>query len=227
MIRVNFCLLLLPVLATLSVRAQGDSVMHIGKLEIGKGKTEHITVRNRDSSLVLDIDTLILKKRSTLSFLAAKKVQLRVKHAVIDGKAYITGADNKNNGSHMDIYMHLSKLGALYILTGGRDANNGFRTFPNGNGGSVRFYYALDGIAPQREDDKAAHYLAIDHRAGGYHVIPQRDLYIVYSQIAMGVRSGGGRLGATPQGQIYSGSPGIDGTAEVKGVQGFYDGLFD
>lgn len=212
---------ILSLMFPLLVLGQSDSVMHIAKLEIGKKKTEHIQVRNRDSSLVITIDTLIMKDRATLSFLAAKKVELKVNHAFIEGKAYITGTDSKNNGSNMDIYMGLDKLKALYVLTAGRDANNGFKTFPNGNGGNVNFHYLQSGIAPQTDNEEAANYLQIDNSAGGYRVVPQRDLAIVYSQIAAGIRMGNGRLGSTPQGQIYSGSPGRDGKEEIKAVDGF------
>ncbi|WP_245586283.1 hypothetical protein [Olivibacter sitiensis] len=203
------------------LHAQVDSIRHLDKLEIGRKKTEHIQVRNRDSSFTLSIDTLIMKDRATLSFLSAKKVTLKVKHAFIEGKAYITGTDNKNNGSHMDIYMGLDKLKSLYVLTAGRDANNGFKTFPNGNGGNVNFYYLQSAIEPQTDDEKADNYLRVDNRAGGYKVVPQRDLAIVYSQIAAGIRVGNGRLGSTPQGQIYSGSPGRDGKTEIKASSGF------
>lgn len=201
------------------VSGQTDSTSYMAKLEIGKKKTEHIQVRNRDSSLVMTIDTLIMKDRATLSFLSAKKVKLKINHAIIEGRGYITGTDNKNNGSNMDIYMGLDKLQSLYILAAGRDANNGFKTFPNGNGGNVNFHYLQSGITPQMEDEDAANYLQIDNRAGGYRVVPQRDLAIVYSQIAAGIRMGNGRLGSTPQGQIYSGSPGRDGKEEIKAIE--------
>jgi len=196
---------------------QDDSVQHVHKLEIGKRKREVFSVHNRDSVLVLNIDTLIMKNKASLSFYGNKKVTLNVKHAEIPDIAYIMGTDSKNNGSDMQIDIRFEQLGALYVLAGGQDANNGTRTFPNGDGGNVVLRYNKSGITPQQEDKDKPNYLRIDTKAGGYRVNPQSDLYNVYSQIRMGIRSGNGRLGGVPQGQIYSGSPGKDGKSEVIG----------
>jgi len=192
-----------------------DSVQYIQKVEIGKKKRKTFQVNNRDSVLVLTIDTLIMKDKASLSFYGNKKVTLKVNYAEIPDQAYIIGTDSKNNGSNMDIQMHLEKLGKLYVMAGGLDANNGTRTYPNGNGGKVTFRYDRNGVLPQQEDKDKPGYLHIHTKAGGYRVNPQSDLYNVYSQIRMGVRAGNGRLGGVPQGQIYSGSPGKDGKSEV------------
>lgn len=200
-----------------STAVQQDSVQHIQKLEIAKKKKKTFTTRQQDSTLVLTIDTLVMKDRATLEFFGKKKVKLQVKYAEIPKQAYIIGSDSKNNGTHMDIDIRFEQLGSLYVLAGGRDANNGTRTYPNGNGGNVHFRYNQAGIHPQQENKDGGAFLRIDTRAGGYRVNPQTDLYNIYSQIGMGIRSGGGRLGAVPQGQIYSGSPGKDGKSEVEG----------
>ncbi|WP_240768502.1 hypothetical protein [Olivibacter sp. XZL3] len=194
-----------------------DSVQHIKKLEIRQKKKKNFNTRYRDSTLVLTIDTLIMHDKASLEFFGKKKVKLKVHYAEIAKEAYMIGTDSKNNGSNMDIEIHFAKLGALYVLAGGRDANNGTRTYPNGNGGNVSFRYDQAGIIPQQENKDQPAYLRIDTKAGGYRVNPQSDLYNIYSQIGMGIRSGGGRLGAVPQGQVYSGSPGRDGKATVEG----------
>ncbi|QNL50024.1 hypothetical protein H8S90_25635 [Olivibacter sp. SDN3] len=196
---------------------EGDSVQYIQKLEIDKRKKKTFAVKQRDSTMLLTIDTLIMKDRATLEFFGKKKVQLTVKHAEIPEEAYIVGTDSKNNGSDMDIDIRFERLGKLYILAGGRDANNGSRTHPNGNGGNVKVRYDQSGIIPQQENKHKTGYLKIDTRAGGYRVNPQTDLYNIYTQIGMGIRSGAGRLGGVPQGQIYSGSPGRDGKSEIVG----------
>jgi len=197
--------------------AQQDSVQHIQKLEIGKKKKKTFSTKQRDSTLVLTIDTLIMKDRATLEFFGKKKVKLQVGYAEIPKQAYIVGSDSKNNGTDMNIDIRFEQLGSLYVLTGGRDANNGTRTYPNGNGGNVNFRYDQSGISPQQENKDAVAYLRIDTKAGGYRVNPQSDLYNIYSQIGMGIRTGAGRLGGVPQGQIYSGSPGKDGKSKVEG----------
>lgn len=194
-----------------------DSVQYIQKLEVGKKKKKTFSVRQQDSTLILKIDTLILNDKASLEFFGKKRVDLQVKYAEIPKQAYIIGTDSKNNGSDMNIAIHFGKLGSLYVLAGGRDANNGSRTFPNGNGGKVTLRYDKSGIIPQLENKDQTAYLRIDTKAGGYRVNPQSELYNIYTQIGMGIRSGGGRLGGVPQGQIYSGSPGRDGKSEVLG----------
>jgi len=198
------------------VKAQ-DSVQHIQKLELTKKKKKTFTVNKRDSTLVLTIDTLIMKDKASLVFFGKKKVRLKVKYAELPKQAYIIGTDSKNNGTDMEIDIRFKQLGALYVLAGGQDANNGTRTFPNGNGGNVVLHYDKSGITPQQEDKNKPGYLKIDTKAGGYRVNPQSDLRNIYSQIGMGIRSGNGRMGGVPQGQIYSGSPGRDGKSEVEG----------
>lgn len=209
-------LLLLLVGSTWGFAGSQDSVQHIQKLEIGHKKKRSFTTKRQDSTLVLTIDTLIMQDKSSLEFFGKKKVKLKIHYAEIPKQAYIIGTDSKNNGSDMDIQIHFAKLGALYVLAGGRDANNGTRTYPNGNGGNVTFRYDKSGINPQQEDKEQTAYLRIDTRAGGYRVNPQSDLHNIYTQIGMGIRAGGGRLGGVPQGQIYSGSPGKDGKVTVE-----------
>src|SRR5690606_30995778 len=135
----------------------------------------------RDSTLALHIDTLIMHDRDQLIFLGKKQVSLTAAHVVMEKQAYIYGTDGKNNGTDFDIDMRFDALGALYILAGGRDAlNNGSRTYPNGDGGTVNFAYRKTGIAPQTGDRKAPHYLRIDTRAGGYSGTPQQELRNIY-----------------------------------------------
>ncbi|SEM98531.1 hypothetical protein SAMN05216436_11027 [bacterium A37T11] len=200
-------------LVATSVMAQNaDTLKHIEKLEIAKKKTKSFS-GGRDSTLSLTIDTLIMNDRAQLQFFGLKKVTLSVGYAQIGDRVYISGTDGKNNGSHLKIDINFIKLGSLYVLVGGYDANNGTKTFPNGNGGNVQLIYAANGIKPQTVDKKAKNYLLIDTRAGGYRVNPQSDLRNIYSQMRMG--SVGRPLGALPQGQIYSGSPGIDGKSSI------------
>lgn len=192
--------------------AQETNTIRIPKLEINKKKKE--VFAGKDSSLTVYIDTLIMKDRSQLVFFGKKDVNLHVAHAEIDKRAYIFGSDGKNNGTDFQIDMRFAKLGMLYVLAGGQDANNnGSRTFPNGNGGNVNFTYDSGGIVPQIDDKKSPHYLQIDTRAGGYRVNPQNDLRNIYSLI----NTGSGRpLGNLSQGTVYSGSPGNDGKSTVK-----------
>lgn len=196
-----------------SAIAHQDSVKHIGKLEIDKKKRELFT--GGDSTLSLHIDTLVMHDRAQLVFLNKKKVNITISHAVIENRAYIFGTDGKNNGTDFDLDVKFEKLGTLYILAGGRDAHNsGVRTYPNGDGGTVRLRYDKTGTHPQTADSKAPNYLRIDTRAGGYHVNPQNDLRNIYGLINSGPI--GRPLGRLSQGVVYSGSPGTDGESSIK-----------
>jgi hypothetical protein len=208
-------LFLLSSFIFLNVEAQTDSIQHISKLEISKKKSKVFS--SRDSSLTLAIDTLIMKDRSRLAFYGKKNVKLQVKHAVIGKNAFIFGTDGKNNGTDMDIIIRFDNLESLLISAVGLDARNGTRTFPNGNGGKVTVRYLADGVIPQSENKKATSYLAVDTKAGGYSVNAQSDISNILSQIGRGARP----LGTLPQGQVFSGSPGIDGKSEIKAVSEF------
>lgn len=199
----------------LNAQAQADSIQHISKLEINKKKSKSFS--SRDSSLTLTIDTLIMNDRSRLVFYGKKNVKLLVKHALIGKDAFIFGTDGKNNGSDMDIIMRFEDLKSLTISAEGLDAQNGTRTFPNGNGGKVTLRYLTDGLVPQQIDKKGKAYLSIKTEAGGYSVNAQSDIRNILSQIGRGSRP----LGALPRGQIYSGSPGLDGKREVIAVNDF------
>lgn len=196
-------------------QAQTDSIQYISKLEINKKKAK--TFSSRDSFLTLMIDTLIMNDRSRLVFYGKKDVTLQVKHAIIGKDAFVFGTDGKNNGSNMDISIRFDNLGSLTISAIGLDALNGTRTFPNGNGGKVSLKYLSDGIAPQSENKKESAYLSIDTKAGGYSVNAQNDVKNILSQIGRGSRP----LRQLPQGQIYSGTAGIDGTSKVIAISEF------
>lgn len=210
-----FVLTVLSIFLVTAVFAQIEEITHISKLEVKKKKREHIS--SSDSTQHIVIDTLIMHDRASLQFYGKKHVTLEVKHAIIPKKAYISATDGKNNGSDMDITIRFDELGSLFVLAGGRDANNGSRTYPNGNGGEVLLSYLSDGVVPQTADEDAEAYVEIDTKAGGYSVNARSDLYNIYSRIGRGSRP----LGQLPQGQVYSGSPGIDGSSEVKELSSF------
>ena len=195
--------------------AQTDSVQHIPRLEIKKKK--RITISKGDSSIKVIIDTLIMHDRAYLEFFGKKDVDLQIKNAFIPKRAYIAGTDGKNNASNMTITARFKELGSLYVYASGRDAFNGTKTFPNGNGGTVVFNYLNDGIAPQQESSKEDHYLEIATKGGGLVGNAKADIDNIFSRIG----SGGRPLGQLPQGQIYSGSPGKNGKSEIKEVNGF------
>ncbi len=204
----SLVILMIGLLFAPTVQAQSNE-QHIGKLELGKKKK--MTFSDRDSSITVYIDTLIMKDKSSLQFIGKKDVKLVVKHAEIANSAFISGIAGQNNASNFDIAMNIKKLGSLYVIARGEDAHNGTRTHPNGNGGQVKFTYAIDGIAPQSADRKAKNYLFIDVSAGGRMINPTSDLNQIYSRIALSSPG----LRGLPQGQIYSGSPGLEGKAEI------------
>ncbi|EFK56807.1 hypothetical protein [Sphingobacterium spiritivorum] len=189
------------------------STEHISKLEIGKKAKK--TFNNRDSSMVIHIDTLIMGDRASLMFYGKKDVTLVVKYAEIGNQASISGTDGKNNGTNFDIQANIQKLGSLYLIAKGDDAFNGTKTFPNGNGGNVKIKLDKGSIKPQQTDKKAKAYLFVDVEPGGRSVNPNSDLRNIYSRIKM-APSG---LRGLPQGQIYSGSPGTTGKIEIISIE--------
>jgi len=195
--------------------AQEGSVQHIPKLEINKKK--HKVFSGRDSSITLIIDTLVMKNRAKLVFYGKKKVNLKVKYADIEKDAFILGTDGKNNGSDMDITMRFAKLGSLWVSAAGDNAMNGSKTYPNGNGGDIVFKYLKDGVIPQQDNKRQTAYLTIETKAGGYAVNAQSDIRNILDRIGKGNRP----LRQLPQGQVYSGSPGMDGKSEVRAVTEF------
>lgn len=195
-------------LSSLTIGQTAD--IHIGKLELNK--KEKKVFNDRDSSAVVYIDTLIMKDRSSLQFYGKKDVKLVVKHAEIGDRVFISGQAGKNNASNFDIDINLKKLGSLYVIARGQDANNGMRTDPNGDAGIVNFVYDPAGITPQTVNKKQKNYLYVDVTPGGRHVTPSAEITNIYSRIAT---SGPGLIGL-PQGQIYSGSPGKDGKVTIQ-----------
>lgn len=185
-------------------------VIHLGKLVVEKNKKH--AFQGRDSILTVYIDTLIMKDKASLQFFEKKEVNLIVKNADIAKVAIIYGQGLKNNGTNFDIAINFDKLGSLYIIARGQNANNGTRTFANGDGGNVTLVYESNGFTPQTTDKKGKHYIRIDNTEGGLNVTPSSDIANIYSRIATSAPG----LRGVPQGQIYSGSPGKKGEVVVK-----------
>jgi hypothetical protein len=183
----------------------------ISKLVLEKKEKKVFSERDKDSSSVLYIDTLIMKDRSSLQFFGKKEVKIVVNHAEIGNRVFISGIAGKNNASNFDMDINFQKLGSLYVVARGQDAMNGTRTDPNGNAGNVNLVYHSAGIVPQTTDKKAKNYLHTDVTPGGLRVTPTTDLRNIYDQIK---RSAPGLRGVT-QGQIYSGSPGREGKVTI------------
>jgi len=195
-----------------SLLSSGQSAeRHIAKLELRKKEKKTFQGRHGDSTSVLYIDTLIMSDRASLQFFGKKEVKIVVKHAEIGEKAVISGVAGANNASNFDIAMNLQKLGSLYVIARGLDAMNGTKTHPNGDAGTVRFAYHSAGITPQSADKKAANYLFVDVSPGGRTTNPSADLHQIYSRVA----SAPPGLRGMPQGQIYSGSPGREGSVSL------------
>lgn len=180
---------------------------HFSKLVLNKKEKKVFHSKDKDSTITLRIDTLIMKDKSSLQFYGEKDVKLVIGYAEIGNNAFISGNAGKNNASNFDIDIYFQRLGSLYIIAKGRDANNGTRTDPNGDGGNITLTYAKEGITPQTESKKEKHYLHMDASPGGLHVVPASDLRVIYDQIK---HSPPGRI-SLPQGQVYSGSPGKEG----------------
>jgi len=150
------------------VFGQQTDTIRLNKLELKRGAKK--VFDTKDSVLVLQIDTLIMKDRSSLQFFGKKKVKLLVNHAELGKRVYFLGRSHQNNASDMDISIKFDKLGSLFVMADGYDANNGSRTDPNGDGGNVRLVYSNDGIHPQQQQSRDQNYLHINTLGGGRHV---------------------------------------------------------
>jgi hypothetical protein len=202
--------IILLVFFAANVKAQTNEI-RISKLVLDKKDKKIFSDRDRDSSSVLYIDTLIMKDRSSLQFYGKKNVKINVGYAEIGDRVFISGRAGKNNASNFDIDINFQKLGSLYLIARGEDANNGTRTDPNGDAGNINLTYSSNGITPQSTDKKGKHYLHTDVNPGGLRVTPTTDLRNIYDQIK---RSAPGLRGV-PQGQIYSGSSGKEGKVTI------------
>jgi len=202
--------LLSTILILSSFFSFSQQIEHIEKLEL---KRKEKKVFNKgDSTVILKIDTLIMKDKSKLEFFGKKDVKIEIGYAELGKNVIITGQDGKNNATNFAITASFYKLESLFILARGIDAFNGTKTFPNGNGGIVTLSYDSNQIKPQSEDKKAKNYVFIDVQPGGLRVNPNSEISQIYSRISMSSPG----LRGMPQGQIYSGSPGKEGKSEIK-----------
>ena len=202
--------LLLPLTSLGQVRSKS---VKIHKLVIEAKKSYAIT--EGDSITSINIDTLIMKDRSKLSFVGKKKVYLVVSHAFIGKDVIIRSNDSKNNGTDLNLSVNFVQLKSLFVDVSGEDARYFNRHFDNGNGGQVVLSYLSSGQKPQITDKNSPNFVSIRNRAGGYTVNPQTDIGIILGQI----RTGSGRpLGQLPNGRVYSGGIGRDGKTTIKPI---------
>src|SRR5688500_2071046 len=93
-----FLTLILPYISIGQVTSKS---IRLDKLMIDSRRSYSIT--EGDSITSIFIDTLIMKDKSKLSFVAKKKVNLVVKYAVIGKDVVISGNDSKNNGTDLNL----------------------------------------------------------------------------------------------------------------------------
>jgi hypothetical protein len=202
----------------LSVGQTQSATIRVSKIEIDSKKSFYF--KKGDSSATIVIDSLIMKDKSQLLFFGKKKVNIIINHAEIGKLCVISGNDNKNNGTNLNLSVNFKKLISLYIDVSGKDARSANRRFDNGNGGIVAINYLTTGIKPQTTDKKRTAYLAINNRGGGASVNPQNDVSVLIEQ----VRTSSGRpLGQLPNGRVYSGNVGYDGKTTIKEVDKLVD----
>lgn len=211
-------LFLTLILPCISIGQVTSKSIRLGKLVIDSRRSYSIT--EGDSITSIFIDTLIMKDKSKLSFVAKKKVNLVVKYAIIGKDVVIRGDDSKNNGTDLNLSINFVQLRSLYIDVSGEDARSSNRHYENGNGGNVVLSYLSVGQRPQIADKKSASFVSIRNRAGGYTVNPQTDIAILLGQ----VRTGSGRpLGQLPSGRVYSGGIGRDGKITIAPIDSLPD----
>lgn len=200
-------------IAFLGFSQEKEGIEFPNTLIIKKGNKFVFDRPDSDSTLYLKLDTLILEDKASLEFYGYKDVTLDIGHSIIGKRALIKGSFKENHAAHISLKTRFDKLESLHILAAGQDANNGFRTHDNGNGGNVEVHYSFAGIEPQTTKKRQKHFLDIQNQGGGKFINPTVEVGRVLSNI----HSTNGRIVGLPQGQVYSGSPGKDGKTIIKG----------
>lgn len=201
-------------LPLLSAAQNTTQAIAVNKLVIDSKKTFNFIQGDSTTSVV--IDTLVMNDKSKLFFTNKKNVNLVIKHALIGKNCVIAGNDSKNNGTNLKLVVNFERLGSLFILVQGEDAKLSNRNFDNGNGGNVELSYLRTGKMPQTANKNKSGYVAIENRAGGYSVNAQTDIATIMDQVRRG--SPGRPLSQLPNGRVYSGSIGRDGTVTINAV---------
>lgn len=183
----------------------------ISKLIIDSKKT--FNFKEGDSTASFSIDTLIMKDKSSLFFVAKKKVNLVVNYAVIGKDCVIRGNDTKNNGTDLNLSVNFIQLKSLFIDVSGGEARAYNRHYDNGNGGNVVLSYLSSGRKPQVTNKRGSDYLSIKNNGGGNIVNPQTDIAVLLGQIRTGAP---GRVGGLPNGRVYSGNTGRNGKTIIQ-----------
>lgn len=209
----RFALYFLFFLSLFSVAQASSQPIRISKLVIDFRKSHSLSTRDSMSTYI--IDTLVMNDKSRLFFVNKKRVDLIVHHAIIGKDCEIGGSDGKNNGTDLNLAVNFVQLESVYVDVSGREAKNSNRHFDNGNGGKVVVHYLASGIKPQTSSKKAAGYLAVSNKAGGNLVNPQTEVRIIMDQVRRGTP---GRVGNFPQGRVYSGGTGKDGSTSIESV---------
>ncbi len=204
----NLILILLLCVSMLMIDEVSAQTIHV------KAKKSY-QLRQKDSVSVLNIDSLILDKKALLFVNDAKELTINAKYILIDDRAVIKGRDGKNNGTNLTIKGNFVKLGQLAVDLSGDLFEQGIRKYKNGDGGNLVIEYAKQGIKPQTENYKDDNFIAVLNSGAGKNVIPQVELFNVWTQIRNG--AGYGRPGG-PQGRVYDASVGKDGKFELKAV---------
>lgn len=209
-----YLILFLPLVSI--CQTTSPDTIRISKLVIDSKKTHYF--KQGDSTVFVIIDTLIMKDKASLYFTAKKNISLTAHEATIGKNCILTANDTKNNGTNLNLNVNFEQLGSLYVDVSGFEARSGNRKFDNGNGGKVNLSFLSGGKNPQSADKNRPNYLSINNKAGGYTVNPQTDIAVLFQQMRNGAP---GRFGGLPNGRVFSGNLGKDGTTSINPVTTF------
>jgi hypothetical protein len=188
--------------------------LQYSKLELRKNQV--YTIHNQDTSGTLAVDTLIMNDHSKIFLFGKTEFNIIARYAIIGNNCIIIGHDAKNNGTDLNIQMGLVSLGKLKILVEGVNRMEGFRDFPNGDGGDVHFYYSDHGQTPQTDRPRQNRYLFISNSGAQGSNQPEVDLDIIKSEIQMGQSNPARPLTALRQGTVFDVRSGKNGITEIK-----------
>ncbi len=178
-----------------------------------KNKERH-NLKLADSSAVLNLDTLMLGKKSSLYINDKKSLTINAKNIFFGDKSAIVSHDGKNNGTNLIINGRFIDLGKAVIDVSGLDYRFGSAKFPNGNGGNVIIKYDEQGLMPTSSDTKSNNFLEILNRGASSNINPQVEISNIWYRIAIGSGIGRSPTGL-PNGKIYDASVGKDGDIQI------------
>lgn len=172
----------------------------------------------KDTTNTLILDSLVLKKKSSLVISNKKNFTIKANYIILEDKTSISAHDGKNNGTNLNISGNFLKIGKSVIDVSGLTYLTGEDKFPNGNGGELTLMYHEGGLHPQATKHKSKNYIEVLTKGASTNINPWNDINNIWYRINLG--SGLGRSpSGLPNGKVYDATIGNDGKLKIIPVK--------